>query len=306
MKILVISSNLIGDTILSTCITEYFYKKYPEAKFTFVVGHTAGQIYAHFPAKEDILLVKKRKYNLHWLDIYRLCKNIKWEIVIDFRSSIISNFLSKNKKYIFKKNKSLNHINQLEKFFKTKNTSLNVHTSDYEESISNKNIDPNYKYIVIFPGGNWNPKIWPTNNFNQLMHLLLKKYIKLKFIIVGSIQEEKKYLSKITNNIVENNFINLMGESLTLTSAYMKNSNLFIGNDSGLMHLSIASKLKTISLFGPTNDRIYGHSNSNSFVIRTKESYESLSKIKLNENLSYMNSIKPTEVFNFINKNNLL
>ena len=36
----------------------------------------------------------------------------------------------------------------------------------------------------------------------------------------------------------------------------MKKSNLFIGNDSGLMHLSVASNLKTIALFGPTNDKV--------------------------------------------------
>ena len=56
----------------------------------------------------------------------------------------------------------------------------------------------------------------------------------------------------------------------------MNKSNLFVGNDSGLMHLSVASNLQTIALFGPTNDKIYGHYNSNSFVIRTKESYEEL------------------------------
>ena len=50
-----------------------------------------------------------------------------------------------------------------------------------------------------------------------------------------------------------------MGKSLTVTSAYMNKSNLFIGNDSGLMHLSVASNLRTIALFGPTNDKIYGH-----------------------------------------------
>ena len=75
-----------------------------------------------------------------------------------------------------------------------------------------------------------------------------------------------------------NIFINLMGKSLTLTSAYMKKSKLFIGNDSGLMHLSFASKLNTIGLFGPTNDKIYGHQNSNSFVIRTKENYDYFNK----------------------------
>ena len=97
-----------------------------------------------------------------------------------------------------------------------------------------------------------------------------------------------------------------MGRSLTATSAYMTKSNLFIGNDSGLMHLSIASKLKTIALFGPTNDKIYGHYNSNSFVLRTKENYENFKKNKIDTSRSYMQSILPEIVFDFIIKNKLI
>ena len=48
MKILVISSNLIGDTILSTGVIEEFSKNNPNAKFTFLIGPTSGQIYEHF------------------------------------------------------------------------------------------------------------------------------------------------------------------------------------------------------------------------------------------------------------------
>jgi len=72
------------------------------------------------------------------------------------------------------------------------------------------------------------------------------------------------------------------------------------------MHLSVASNLKTIALFGPTNDKIYGHNNANSFVIRTKESYEDFYKNTIDIKKSYMNSIEPEEVLNFIMKNNLL
>ena len=86
----------------------------------------------------------------------------------------------------------------------------------------------------------------------------------------------------------------------------MTKCNLFIGNDSGLMHLSVAANLKTIALFGPTNDKIYGHYNLNSFVIRTKESYTDFNKNAIDITKSYMNSIKPEEVLNFIMKNNLL
>ena len=111
MKILIISSNLIGDTILSTGVVNYFHKKYPKAKFTFLIGPSAGQIYSNFIAKDRIILVKKRRFNLHWIYMYMNVFNTKWDIVIDFRSSLISYFLIKKKKYIFKKNKNLNQIN---------------------------------------------------------------------------------------------------------------------------------------------------------------------------------------------------
>ena len=93
MKILVISSNLIGDTILSTCAVNHFVKLYPNSKFTFIAGPTSGQIYKNFSQKDKIFIIKKKKFNLHWLDIYRCSISDKWDIIIDFRSSIISYFV---------------------------------------------------------------------------------------------------------------------------------------------------------------------------------------------------------------------
>ena len=76
----------------------------------------------------------------------------------------------------------------------------------------------------------------------------------------------------------------------------MKKSDVFIGNDSGLMHLAVASKLRVISLFGPTNDAVYGPKGDKNIVIRTKENYDHFKFIKINENKSYMSSIKPETV----------
>ena len=77
----------------------------------------------------------------------------------------------------------------------------------------------------------------------------------------------------------------------------MKKSNLFIGNDSGLMHLAIACNLPTIALFGPTNDVVYGPLGENNAVIRTKENFNYFKKIKINKNISYMHSIRPEDVY---------
>ena len=75
----------------------------------------------------------------------------------------------------------------------------------------------------------------------------------------------------------------------------MEKSDFFIGNDSGLMHLAVASKLKVISLFGPTNDKVYGPYGLNNIVIRTPESYDDFKSVNIDENKSYMNSIN-TEI----------
>ena len=97
-----------------------------------------------------------------------------------------------------------------------------------------------------------------------------------------------------------------MGSSLTLTSAYMKKSDLFIGNDSGLMHLSAASNLTTIGLFGPTNDKIYAPKGSNCFVVRTNEDYEYFQKNICDPRKSYMQSINIENITSLIRKNKLL
>ena len=112
--------------------------------------------------------------------------------------------------------------------------------------------------------------------------------------------------SGFKENLPENLFIDLMGETLTLTSAYMKKSHLFIGNDSGLMHLSVASNLSTIALFGPTNDKHYGHKGKNCYVVRTKEKYEYFNKISFDLKKSYMLSIEPNHILDVIHKNRLL
>ena len=306
MKILIISSNLIGDTILSTGVVDFFHKKYPQAKFTFLIGPSAGQIYNNFRAKQKIILIKKKRFNFHWLNMYLNVFKIKWDIIIDFRSSLLSYLLFNKKKYIFKKEKNMNHIDQLKIFFNVEKLSLSIATNQSEEINATQTLSNKHKYVVLFPGGNWKPKIWPTNYFNQLIILLNSQFADLKFIIVGSSKEKNIYFNEIKKNLPDNLFINLMGETLSFTSAYMKKSNLFIGNDSGLMHLSVASNLSTIGLFGPTNDIIYGHRNHKSFVIRTSESYEYFNNINIFPNQSYMLSIRPKHILNVIIKNKLL
>ncbi len=302
MKIIFICSNLIGDTILSTGVINHFIEQNKDAKLTFVVGPTAAPLLKHYKNIENIIIFKKRKFNLPWLDILKKTYSTKWDCIVDFRSSAISYLLKNNKKYIFKKHHKIHHIEQLNLSFGFKCSKLFIPTSYEEQNKANNDIDNSYRHIVIFPGGNWTPKLWSSENFNITMKSLLKKYENIKFILVGSLQEKNKFYNKLTKDINKDRFIDLFGLSLTLTSAYMKNSDLFIGNDSGLMHLAVANKLKVISLFGPTDDKVYGPYGDNNIVIRTPESLDHFNSTNIDENQSYMNSIKPEIVIQYSDK----
>ena len=80
----------------------------------------------------------------------------------------------------------------------------------------------------------------------------------------------------------------------------MKRSSILIGNDSGLTHLASASKLKSIVLFGPTNDLVYGPFNKLSQVIRTKDSFNYFKTINIDKTKSYMDSISVEEVYDVL------
>ncbi len=304
MKILVISSNLIGDTILSTGVIRFFNNQNPKAKFTFVIGPSAKPIFKNFKSVEKIITVSKRKLNMHWLEIIYNCLGVKWDIIIDFRSSLISYFLSHNKKFIFKKKNNINHVQQLSDYFKFDCSELFIETNNEEEQMVTKNILDNFNYFVIFPGGNWKPKIWSAENFNSLLKKILSQNKNIKFILVGSKAEEGFYYNRITKNIDSKYILNLFGSSLTQTAAYMKKSKIFIGNDSGLAHMASASNLKSIILFGPTNDKIYGPFHKDSYVVRTNESYDYFKSINIDKTKSYMGTISSEKIYNILQKNN--
>ena len=77
------------------------------------------------------------------------------------------------------------------------------------------------------------------------------------FIITGP-ENERKLIRDILN-IQKTYIYDLFGNSnLVEIFHIMKLCDLFIGNDSGLMHMASLSSIKTVGLFGPSDKGIYG------------------------------------------------
>jgi ADP-heptose:LPS heptosyltransferase len=75
-------------------------------------------------------------------------------------------------------------------------------------------------------------------------------------------------------------FIDLSGRVDLLTAfACVKRARLFIGNDSGAMHLAAASGCPTIGLFGPSDERLYAPWGEHTRVVRGPRSYEQIREV---------------------------
>lgn len=92
---------------------------------------------------------------------------------------------------------------------------------------------------------------WEPEKFAELAKRIISEK-DYKVLLFGG-PEESELKSKIKDLVASDKFINVATNSLSQTAAVIKRSDLFISNDSGLMHIAAAMKRKVISIIGPTN-----------------------------------------------------
>lgn len=98
---------------------------------------------------------------------------------------------------------------------------------------------------------NHDKRRWSTKNFADLARLLIKNN-NAKILIFGG-KEETHLKQEIISYTGNYNIVSVETTSLEDTASVMKRCNLFITNDSSLMHVASALQLNVIALIGPTN-----------------------------------------------------
>jgi len=95
-------------------------------------------------------------------------------------------------------------------------------------------------------------RMWPAERYVKLCNLLMKKKKNAKIVLIGGASEEelnRRLLVGISN---KGRVMNSTGMfSLRELFCLAEKLDLFIGNDSGPMHIAAAQGVKTIGLFGP-------------------------------------------------------
>lgn len=123
--------------------------------------------------------------------------------------------------------------------------------------------------VALHPGGDgwYGLKQWAPENFARLGDALVRRH-KAKVIILGGPGERE--LAHRVASLMEEEPINGAGETtLKQTAALLERCQVFVGNDSGPMHVAAAVNTPVVGIYGPSNPVNFGPHGERHRIVRT-------------------------------------
>ncbi|MBM3632577.1 MAG: glycosyltransferase family 9 protein [Alphaproteobacteria bacterium] len=305
MKLLFITASRIGDAIISSGVLNEMIERHPGIEVTVAAAPLTLPLFEGVPNLKRLIPIVKKPHHRHWIDLWQECRQEQWDIILDIRGSLVTYFLKVGKRYVWKSPKAYDHrVVQLGRLIgKTPAPSPRLWLTQAHTQKAARLVPPDTQVLALSPAANWIGKQWPPASFANLLTQFLEKYSAK--VAIFAAPEEKESIQVVIDAIPKKQRLDFVGQlSLLEIAACIQNCRVFIGNDSGLMHMSAAIGTPTLGLFGPTDNNMYGPycppETPINQVVRTPESREALMKIPgftFDAPRSYMNNLKPKTVF---------
>jgi ADP-heptose:LPS heptosyltransferase len=215
------------------------------------------------PRLERLISVEKRRYSLHWLEIWGQLATTRWDLVVDLRASAISWLLWTRRRAVIQGGRRPGHrLTHLAALLGVSPPPLPVIWTAPEDTARAAALLPEGRpWLVLGPTANWHRKVWPAERFAELALRLTAPDGALPgagiAILGGPGDQERSMATPVLTALPQG--LDLVGKlDLPEVAAVLARAAIFIGNDSGLMHLAAAAGAPTLGLFGPTPSDEYG------------------------------------------------
>lgn len=270
MHILFVASSRIGDAVLSTGLLDHLLRRHPEARVTVVSGPISAGVFTRMPNLERLVVIEKHRYDLHWLRLWAMAARQRWDLVVDIRGSGLAWFLRARRRAVMRV-RTGPKIAQIGKILDLEPPPLPVvWTGTGDRACAKSLLPPGPPIIALGPTANWTGKIWPPERFAALYRCLADGPFAHARVAVfaGPGAFEQALAAPLLAALP--GAIDLAGRlSLPEAAACLARASLFIGNDSGLMHIAAAAGTPTVGLFGPTPADEYAPAGRSAVAVRS-------------------------------------
>jgi ADP-heptose:LPS heptosyltransferase len=131
--------------------------------------------------------------------------------------------------------------------------------------------------LAIGPAANWRGKQWRAERFAELAARLTAPggILPGARLAVMAAAHEREQAEPLLRRFPD--ALDLVGRLDLLTAAsVLRRAALFVGNDTGLMHIAAAAGAPTLGLFGPSLEQQYGPWGERTGIARTTLSHAEL------------------------------
>jgi heptosyltransferase-1 len=122
-------------------------------------------------------------------------------------------------------------------------------------------------FAILNPGAGWGAKMWPADRYGQVAKKLAENGLR-SLVNYGPGEEELAIAVETASGGAARKVSCSISELIALT----RQARLFIGGDTGPMHLAAALKIPVVAIFGPTNPARNGPFATQSIVLRNASS----------------------------------
>jgi len=302
-KLLIIRIGGVGDTLLLLPFILALRETYPDSHLELMGYPERIQIFKDFGYVDEI-----KSFDQPGISSFFVKDEILPERLVEYFSSFDTIFaFLKDEKGIF--NHNLQRCRARKSYVFSPYLDENIHILDYYKSLcrslglKNSNwlksqflapstspsplegegtdegrtvaIHPVKKFYGVHPGAGSKKKCWPAENFVEIIDWLEEKYQLKTLLIYGPAEE--KIVQKVLDLLKKASPKVVRDISLTDLAFLLNKCLFYLGNDSGISHLSAFTGIPTISLFGSDEYQKWAPCGENVYIYAEPEGIEKIS-----------------------------
>jgi ADP-heptose:LPS heptosyltransferase len=328
-RILIVRLSAVGDTILSLPVLCALRKEYPNSRIGWVVGSGAADIVRGHDALDDLFVLTKnelKSVKAYWvflkrirewqpttvIDAQGLTKSalIGWYsgatrriglVKSEFEGRELSTWLnntlvSPTSEHVVQRGlallKPLGIENPEIEYRVPVSPAANQRVNEQVRELAGPNVELG-PFAIINVGAGWVSKIWPAERYAAVAKHLKDRWNLRTMIAWGG--SEERSLAEQVSILSGGAAIELPATSLLELAEWIRRSVLFVGSDTGPMHLSVAVDIPTVSLIGPMPIGRVGHFSEKHIAIQ-RESLTEKERDRRKTDTKPMLSIQASDV----------
>ncbi len=280
MQLLFITSNRLGDAVLSTGLLGHLVEREPEVQVTVACGAVAADIFECLPGLRRVIALRKRPWAGHWRALWQETVSTRWDEIVDLRSSPMTHVLRGRIKRVRRKAGEGHRVVSLGRWYGLETPPAPRLWSNARHAAAGAAmVGEGAPVLGLGPTANWQGKIWPADRFAELALRLTGPdgpWPGGRIAVFGGPGEEALARPLLEALPAERRIDLVGGHHLLDVAEALRCCAMFVGNDSGLMHLSAAAGVPTVGLFGPSRVEHYAPWGPAAEAVTTATAYDDL------------------------------